>query len=97
MTIATVVINNDQAGCAEALSWIADHAARPPDRGRVEGTRSSGIGLARAIQAGDDRGAAAFASWAGASPIPGVTTSYLLGCRLGGWRNKSGNWRSPRR
>jgi len=51
VTIATVVVNNDQAGYAEALSWIADHAPGPQIVVGLEGTRSYGIGLARAAAA----------------------------------------------
>ena len=51
VTIATVLVSNDQAGFTEALSWIADHAPGPQIVVRLEGTRSYGIGLARAIQA----------------------------------------------
>jgi transposase len=50
-TIARVVINNDEAGYADALSWIVDHAPGPRIVVGLEGTRSYGIGLARAIQA----------------------------------------------
>ena len=51
VTIATLMINNDDAGFAEALSWIAEEAPGPQIVVGLEGTRSYGIGLARAIQA----------------------------------------------
>jgi transposase len=50
-TIATLMINNDDAGFAEALSWIAEEAPGRQIVVGLEGTRSYGIGLARAIQA----------------------------------------------
>ena len=49
-TIATLTIPNDDAGFAEALEWIADHAPGPRLVVGLEGTRSYGIGLARALQ-----------------------------------------------
>lgn len=50
-TISVCTIANTAAGFAEALGWIADHA--PGERLIVglEGTRSYGIGLARAAAA----------------------------------------------
>lgn len=45
MRIATVTIDNDSAGFAAALSWIAEHAGRVVVA--LEGIRSYGIGLAR--------------------------------------------------
>jgi transposase len=50
-TIATLVINNNPAGFAEALSWIIEHAPGPRIVVGLEGTRSYGIALARAVQA----------------------------------------------
>ena len=50
-TIARLVITNDQTGFTEALSWIAEHAPGPQIVVGLEGTRSYGIALARAIQA----------------------------------------------
>lgn len=49
--ITSVTISNTAAGFVQALAWIADH--RPGDRIVVglEGTRSYGIGLARALTA----------------------------------------------
>jgi transposase len=50
-TMARLMINNDDAGFAAALSWIAEQAPGPRIVVGLEGTRSYGIGLARAIQA----------------------------------------------
>jgi transposase len=50
-TIATVAISNDEVGFTEALAWIVDHAPGPRVVVALEGTRSYGIGLARALQA----------------------------------------------
>ena len=47
--IATVAISNDSAGYAELLAWIADHAPGPRVAVSIEGTRSYGAGLARAV------------------------------------------------
>ena len=50
-TIATLDIDNDEAGFAKALAWIVEHAPGARVLVGLEGTRSYGIGLARAIQA----------------------------------------------
>ncbi|WP_262285834.1 IS110 family transposase [Micromonospora sp. MA102] len=47
--IATLSITNDEAGFAEALAWIGEHAPGPRVVVALEGTRSYGIGLARAL------------------------------------------------
>jgi transposase len=49
--IATCQISNDTTGYAELLAWIADHAPGPRLVVSVEGTRSYGLGLARAVTA----------------------------------------------
>ena len=46
--IATCQISNDTAGYAELLAWIIDHAPGPRLAVSIEGTRSYGVGLARA-------------------------------------------------
>jgi transposase len=46
--IATCSISNDTSGFAELLAWIVDHAPGPRLAVSIEGTRSYGIGLARA-------------------------------------------------
>jgi transposase len=51
VAIATVSIDNDAAGFAEAIAWIAAHAPGPRIVVALEGTRSYGIGLCRALQA----------------------------------------------
>jgi transposase len=51
VTIATLVIGNDEHGYAEAIAWIAEHAPGSRVVVALEGTRSYGIGLARALQA----------------------------------------------
>src|SRR3954464_4431769 len=47
--IDTRSIGNDADGYAEALGWIAEHAPGPRVVVAVEGTRSYGAGLARAL------------------------------------------------
>jgi transposase len=49
--IATVTISNDSAGFAALLAWIFDHAPGPRLAVSIEGTRSYGVGLARAVTA----------------------------------------------
>lgn len=48
-TIATLLIDNDDAGFAAVLDWIAEHAPGSRIVVGLEGTRSYGIGLARAL------------------------------------------------
>jgi transposase len=48
--IAVCTIENTQAGYAAAIAWIAEHAPGPRLLIGLEGTRSYGIGLARACQ-----------------------------------------------
>ncbi|MDN5851787.1 MAG: IS110 family transposase [Actinomycetia bacterium] len=47
--IATITISNDSAGFAELLAWVFDHAPGPRVAVSIEGTRSYGVGLARAV------------------------------------------------
>lgn len=49
--IATLSVTNDAAGFAALLAWISQHAPGPRLAAAVEGTRSYGIGLARALAA----------------------------------------------
>jgi transposase len=49
--IAMSSISNDSAGYAQLLAWIFDHAPGPRLAISIEGTRSYGIGLARAAAA----------------------------------------------
>src|SRR6476661_7835595 len=49
--IATCSINNDTSGYAQLLTWILEHAPGPRIALSIEGTRSYGIGLARAATA----------------------------------------------
>jgi transposase len=49
--IAALTVPNSAAGFAAALAWIADHAPGPRLVAALEGTRSYGIGLARALDA----------------------------------------------
>lgn len=51
VTVATLTISNTAAGYARALAWISEHAPGPCLAVAVEGTRSYGIGLARAAAA----------------------------------------------
>ena len=53
VVIAQIVIDNNAAGYARALAWIAEHAPGPRVRVGLEGTRSYGVGLCRALQAAD--------------------------------------------
>lgn len=47
--IATCQVSNDSSGYAELLAWIGDHAPGLRVAVAIEGTRSYGIGLARAV------------------------------------------------
>jgi transposase len=49
--IALTAISNDSTGYAELLAWIVDHAPGPRLAVSIEGTRSYGVGLARAAAA----------------------------------------------
>jgi transposase len=49
--IATCSISNDSTGYAELLAWIVEHAPGPRLVVAIEGTRSYGLGLARAVSA----------------------------------------------
>ena len=49
--IATIKISNDSGGFAELLAWIFEHAPGPRLAVSIEGTRSYGVGLSRAIAA----------------------------------------------
>jgi transposase len=51
VTLATVRIGNDETGFADALAWIGAHAPGPRVVVALEGTRSYGVGLARALAA----------------------------------------------
>jgi transposase len=50
-TIATLAIDNDDDGFTGAIAWIAEHTPGPRIVVGLEGTRSYGIGLARAVRA----------------------------------------------
>lgn len=49
--IATTKVDNDSGGFADLLAWIFDHAPGPRLAVSIEGTRSYGAGLARAVAA----------------------------------------------
>jgi Transposase len=49
--IGTRKISNDSSGFAELLAWILDRAPGPRVVVSIEGTRSFGVGLARAVAA----------------------------------------------
>ena len=49
--IATCSITNDTSGYTQLLAWILEHAPGPRIALSIEGTRSYGIGLARAVTA----------------------------------------------
>ena len=48
---ATCTITNDTRGYAGLLAWIAEHAPGPRLAVSIEGTRSYGVGVARAVTA----------------------------------------------
>lgn len=50
VTIATITIDNDEAGFAEMLAWIVEHAPGSHRVVGLEGTRSYRIGLVCAAQ-----------------------------------------------
>src|SRR5690242_7529824 len=50
-TVATLTVPNTDAGSAQALAWIAERAPGPRVMAAVEGSRSYGVGLARAFAA----------------------------------------------
>jgi transposase len=50
-TISTAAIGNDEVGYADAVAWIAENAPGPRVIVGLEGTRSYGVGLSRALQA----------------------------------------------
>ena len=47
--IATCQVSNDSSGYAQLLAWISDHTPGSRVAVAIEGTRSYGIGLARAV------------------------------------------------
>jgi transposase len=49
--IATITVDNDTGGFTDVIAWIAEHAPGPRVVIGLEGTRSYGIGLARALGA----------------------------------------------
>jgi transposase len=49
--IATCTITNDSRGYAQMLAWIGDHAPGPRVATSIEGTRSYGLGVTRAVAA----------------------------------------------
>jgi transposase len=49
--VAAVRVDNDEAGYGEAVAFVTEHAAGPRVVVAVEGTRSYGIGLTRALLA----------------------------------------------
>jgi hypothetical protein len=51
IAIGTRKISNDDSGFAELLAWIVEVAPGPRVVVSIEGTRSYGVGLARAVAA----------------------------------------------
>jgi transposase len=51
VVLATIEVSNDPEGFAEALAFLAEHAPGPRVYIGLEGTRSYGVGLARALTA----------------------------------------------
>jgi hypothetical protein len=49
--IGSRMVSNDNSGFAELLAWIIDQAPGPRVVVSIEGTRSFGVGLARAVAA----------------------------------------------
>jgi transposase len=54
-TIATLMVENTERGFAKAQAWLGKHAPGPRIVVGLEGTRSYGVGLARALQRADIR------------------------------------------
>jgi transposase len=52
-TITSPAVENDDDGFVEAIAWIAEHAPGSRIVVGLEGTRSYGIGLPRAVRAAD--------------------------------------------
>jgi transposase len=50
-TIGTLAIGNDETGYADAIAWITQNSPGPRVVVGLEGTRSYGVGLTRALQA----------------------------------------------
>jgi transposase len=50
-TLARITVANTDAGFADALTWVAEHAPGPRMAAGLEGTRSYGVGLARVLSA----------------------------------------------
>jgi transposase len=50
-TIGTLAIGNDETGYTDAIAWITQNAPGPRVVIGLEGTRSYGVGLSRALQA----------------------------------------------
>jgi transposase len=48
-TLATTTVTNTAEGTAQALAWIAEHAPGQRVVAAVEGSRSYGVGLSRAL------------------------------------------------
>lgn len=55
VTLATITVPNTDEGATRALSWITEHAPGPRVAAAVEGSRSYGVGLARALKTADVR------------------------------------------
>ncbi|QRP43084.1 transposase [Amycolatopsis sp. FDAARGOS 1241] len=51
VTLSTLTVANTDAGAAQALAWINQNAPGPRIAAAVEGSRSYGVGLARALNA----------------------------------------------
>ncbi|WP_222844631.1 transposase [Saccharomonospora sp. CUA-673] len=51
ITLATTTVPNTDEGSDRAVAWIGEHAPGPQVAAAVEGSRSYGIGLARALSA----------------------------------------------
>jgi len=50
IVISTITIENDADGYEQAIAWITEHAPGPRVLIGLEGTRSYGVGLSRALQ-----------------------------------------------
>jgi transposase len=51
ITLATIMVSNTDDGSAKAVAWIGEHTPGPRVAAAVEGSRSYGVGLARALTA----------------------------------------------
>lgn len=76
--IASVEIDNDDAGFEQALQWIVEHAPGPRVVVGLEGTRSYGVGLTRAVR----RRVLSSLRWNARRGRPGAVVSPIRSTRI---------------